>query len=475
MNKGRIEKFTPSQEIALERIDAFMKMRITGDVNSRVLVIRGSAGTGKSTIVKYAFEELIEKDRENLDKDVSTFDMFSNPEVVGVALAHKAKNNLSKSIHICKTFASFFGMKESHGDEGQRTFEIDPFMKKSALCKSPLKAVVHDEASMYDFNMVKICLEETNRNTKMIFMGDPNQLPPINTVGDEDSPVFSMFTNVIYLDERVRQTEGNPIIELSDVFIEEIRSGQNVKRVLEAMKNSRMVNDTGFQSVRYREYREHYKSKNDYMEAKIIAYRRDTVQKFNVTTRNFIHNNPTELYIPGEIVYMNDTFMQEDKTTGAYGEPISEYYYCYNSDEYKILRVEEGAKEGVDVFKIYFDASERNDLENIESPHFVVVRPQGMAKYKEVHNYRRKAAIEASSFDKKKKWKYFYDFKNKFADCSYGYALTGHKAQGSGYREIYVDVNDILSVGPISDKRKLQALYTAITRATHEVNLLKKN
>ena len=33
---------------------------------------------------------------------------------------------------------------------------------------------------------------------------------------------------------------------------------------------------------------------------------------------------------------------------------------------------------------------------------------------------------------------------------------------------VYVDLNDILST-PISDKRKLQTLYTAITRATHQV------
>ena len=60
-----------------------------------------------------------------------------------------------------------------------------------------------------------------------------------------------------------------------------------------------------------------------------------------------------------------------------------------------------------------------------------------------------------------------------FADCSYAYALTGHKAQGSGYKYIYIDTNDILTIGPISNKRKLQALYTAMTRATDLVSFLK--
>lgn len=40
--------------------------------------------------------------------------------------------------------------------------------------------------------------------------------------------------------------------------------------------------------------------------------------------------------------------------------------------------------------------------------------------------------------------------------------------QGSGFTNVYIDIADIMST-PISDKRKLQTLYTAITRATHQV------
>ena len=475
MTAGQIEKFTPSQDTAIQTISEFLKKPIkNGDINSRVIVLIGPAGSGKTTIVKYILEDLLKKD-VNVDPNTTSFSLFSNPNVVGVALAHKAKQNLTKSIPLCKTFASFFGMKEVHGPEGQRYFEADAYLMSKALCRAPIKVVVHDEVSMYDKGMIDLVLNETHYRTKIILMGDAAQLPPINTEGDEDSPAFVMFNNVVELKERVRQTKGNPILELSDVIREEIFGNQDLGRVIKAMKKDTIVNGSGFKTITYSSFLKDYKnSTTDYMESKVIAYRRDTVSKYNLAIRGFIYNNCDKMFIPGEIVYMNDTFVQND-------DGLNNVYYCYNSDEYRVLGVEKDEVEEVAVYKIFFSTESRPDLQKLveskrmENPYFVVVSPEGQQKYNDVFIRRRQAAFNALPHLKSSKWSYFYDFKNRFADCSYGYALTGHKAQGSGYKNIYVDVNDILTVGPISTKRKLQALYTAITRATHNVTFLKRN
>lgn len=482
MTEDRIEKFTPSQEEALKRFDAFRKAPITKDVNSRVFVLIGPAGSGKSTIVKYAFEDLIQKDL-NLDKDSGSYDLWHNPQIIGVALAHKAKGNLAKSIHVCKTFASYFGMKETHGPEGQRYFETDPYLLKLALCKAPAKVVVHDEVSMYDIEMIKTVLEHTNPHTKIVLMGDAAQLPPINTEGDEDSPAFVMFDNIFELKERVRQTEGNPILQLSDILREEIRGSQNIGRVMEALKIDNVVDGKGHQLLSYRDFLPHYKGiTSNYMQAKVIAYRRATVDKFNLTIRNYIHGKPDSPFIPGEIVYMNETYYYDEE--GAQVNTIGDFennsnpnrkYFCYNSDEYLIDDVQKGTLEDIEVLKIFINTENRPDLKDIDGVFFPVVAPGGVAKYSEVFFSRKRRALTAQPHEKKSKWKYFYDFKNKFGDCSYAYALTGHKAQGSGYQYVYVDVNDILTVGPISPKRKLQAIYTAMTRATDLVMFLKSN
>ena len=55
----------------------------------------------------------------------------------------------------------------------------------------------------------------------------------------------------------------------------------------------------------------------------------------------------------------------------------------------------------------------------------------------------------------------------------YGYAITAYKAQGSSYDSIYLDINDVLLTRPLTPKRKLQTIYTAITRARNNVYFLK--
>lgn len=109
----------------------------------------------------------------------------------------------------------------------------------------------------------------------------------------------------------------------------------------------------------------------------------------------------------------------------------------------------------------------------ISDPYMRIVSHSGLKKFNEISYFRKKSAIdEPNPKERAKKWGYYYEFINQFADVSYGYCYTGHKIQGSGYKNIYVDVNDIITVGLVSVKRKLQALYTAITRATHSVIFL---
>ena len=112
-------------------------------------------------------------------------------------------------------------------------------------------------------------------------------------------------------------------------------------------------------------------------------------------------------------------------------------------------------------------------LAGVDNPYIPVVAESGEKKYKEIVFWRRKQALEAYGGQAKQKWKYYYDFINKFGNVSYGYCYTGYKAQGSTFKNIFIDVNDIVTVGPISDKRKLQALYTGVTRASHLVSFLK--
>lgn len=474
MIKNHIEKYTNSQDEALVKLQAFMKKPVTKELSSRVFVLKGKAGTGKTTIIRYALLKEIEEDFKKIDKNDIAEDLYNLPNVMGVTLSHKAKGVLSNSIHVCKTFAATFGLKQGYGENGEILFEKVKNKGFVTLpCELPLKVFVHDECSMYDKAMLDMVLKDTNFSSKIIFMGDPGQLPPITSLNDEDSPTFTLNLpeeNKHELVERVRQTQGNPILELSDVIYEEIFGSQNLQRVLEYFAQDKVIDGKGHQVLRYSSFLQHYKAiSKDYMDTKVVAYRNKRVNEFNEAIRSFVHNNPDKIFIPHEIIYMNDSYA---KKVGPKEKAQKTKYICYNSDEYLITDVTEKVIEDIKCLLLTVDVSGHKHLLDCEPVTIPVVAPSSLTEFNRRCSNLAHYAKTAEFQHRGVKWKNFYDFKQNFADVAYGYCFTGHKIQGSGYKNIYMDVNDIITVGPITTKRKLQALYTGSTRAEENLYLL---
>lgn len=476
MINQKIDKYTKSQAEGLLKIEAFLALPITKDLRTRVFVLSGKAGTGKTTIIKYALQKEIKQDQTNIGRDDSTNDMFNTPNVVGITMSHKAKSILSQSIHICATFASGYGLKMTYGEDGSISFERPkkaPY--EDLLCNMSLKAIIHDECSMYDKNMLKLVLEETNPYTKIIFMGDAGQLPPVSSVGDEDSPVFSMDlpeANKHTLIERVRQTKDNPILQMSDIIYDQIFGEQDLQKVCQYFISDNLVDEKGYRTIQYSNFlKEFRKSSEDFTDTKVVAYKNKRVNEFNLFIRDFIHHKPDKQYIVGELISMNDSYNHKVSV----GKKSVSKWICYNSDEYKIIDIVDSEIEGIKVHLLYVDKQGHKQLASIKDPYIPVVAKEGIAEYNKKTYFLSRNAKSALPHERAQKWKYFYSFTERFGNVSYAYSFTGYKVQGSGFKNVYIDVNDIITTGPISDKRKLQALYTGITRATHLVTFLKSN
>lgn len=65
-------------------------------------------------------------------------------------------------------------------------------------------------------------------------------------------------------------------------------------------------------------------------------------------------------------------------------------------------------------------------------------------------------------------WRKIYD--EPFASVNYGYSITTHKAQGSSFQDVYVDLSDILQNPRMNEGYK--CAYTAVTRASNELHIL---
>lgn len=62
-------------------------------------------------------------------------------------------------------------------------------------------------------------------------------------------------------------------------------------------------------------------------------------------------------------------------------------------------------------------------------------------------------------------------FTEPFANVNYGYSITCHKAQGSNFYDVFVDIDDILqNTRRLTEAKK--CAYTAVTRTSNELHLL---
>jgi len=450
-----------SKEIELnqDQLEGVEKLKKFMHSNERIFVLKGRAGTGKTTMLGRAFSKWIKQDFDNLnfvkEEDSKRFN------IIGVAMAHKAKNNLHEKggIPYVNTFASTYGHKEVYNQKtGLKSFVPDKDKIKYADCKKSFRVFIIDEVSMFNQKMLALVLKETSIYAKIIFLGDRGQLPPI--LGDlevdhgQDSPIWDLELPDYCkheLKERVRQTDGNPIVEMSDIIYDEIfQPTVNLKKVVDHLLVDNFTSEgRGYLKVPEEDVYLMYKTSSlDYLDTKIIAYTNKTVNAFNKNMRNFIHNNPTDQFIENEIIYMNDSFYDKDMN--------GRNFAFYNSSEYIIKSVDYGEIDGIQV--IYAELEDSKWMP-------VVLGQKGHVNYDQYTERLLDLSYQ-------KKWKDFWEFKAKFGNFSYGYTLTAYKSQGSTYRNVYICLADILGLTRLSDKRKLQTLYTAVTRASHNVTFL---
>lgn len=68
-------------------------------------------------------------------------------------------------------------------------------------------------------------------------------------------------------------------------------------------------------------------------------------------------------------------------------------------------------------------------------------------------------------------WKNFHGiYIQPFANVNYGYCITSHKAQGSTFYDVFVDLEDI--VKNTNENEMKRCLYTAVSRTSNELHLL---
>jgi exodeoxyribonuclease-5 len=437
---------TKSQEEAMEKIHKFLNS------DQRFFRLTGPPGSGKTFVIKHALSSYLKK-----EEDTNTM------IVVGITLSHKAKGVLHRaSIKNCRTFASAYGYKEIINEDGSRDFATAKSYEELPVGHLEIPIFVHDEISQYSYKMKNIVFEKTSIFSKVIIMGDMAQLPPIDASmqPDEDSPMF-FFELADFcqheLKERVRQKVGNPILDLSDIIREEIFGKQDLGRVIREILKPKLDDEgKGYLCLPKNDlYREYLKSDN-FLHNKMIAFRKFKVEEMNIKARSLIHPNASSSLITTDLISMTNNFRSENPP-----------FKLMNSDEFII--------QGVRKEKVMMIHSEKliecyfGEIDNQGyKAHVVTPTEIGLETYKNNLNRLISNAKQNTSL-----WKHKFEFTDSFCDFTMGYGINAYKCQGSTYKNVFIDLIDILETGPLTPKRKLQTIFTAMTRATDIAHFIK--
>lgn len=420
---------TDDQRLAVSALRSFLAS------DCREFVLSGAGGTGKTTVIYDVFKE------ERHGREVVSND------VIGVAVSHMARLNLQRSIPNTITYASATNQIMQFDEHGDVFFR--PTNSKNPKDFSPLRGygcVVFDECSMVSMGMQKLILDLVSFGTKIIWVGDRAQLPPIDQSGmalNEDSSTFGVFDR-FDLSTKVRQQDGEAIARLGDEVRSHIFGDQSLSFLSGLGTDFDMAAQKGYgvgdiDSV----VKSFVHNFNNGLDLRITSFRNARVGYINnMVRRRLWGQGSQDVYVEGEFIVSNSQYAPN-------GDVLA-----YNGQTFIVKSLDFSTIEGVYCALLHVDVDGDDEV-------LAVPFGGGLSEHRKKLTELRNEALRSGG-----KWGRYKNFKERFADVSYAYCVTNYKVQGSTMKACYVDLSDIMSVSALTDKRKLQAFYVGVTRPT---------
>jgi ATP-dependent exoDNAse (exonuclease V) alpha subunit len=349
-----------------------------------------------------------------------------------------------------------------------------------------------DETSQLADEIFMLLLKHVRKGLKILFIGDPIQIPPVNhlqAIPFKPESVERYKMGVSELTHIERQAGENPILRLATTVrmgyktvphfqIEtDMISGSPTSYLYQGVQRIQLNDDSSVDRL-IMEYfvSEGFKADPDYM--KIIAWRNKTVDAFNDKVRNRIYaedvQNKTLMYImPGEklIVDKPVVLAETNKVLLGTNEEIEVMDYDIRSTSipYNTAEKVDGNLELVEksIMLQYYMA---------RVAYFDVFNKRVSTQIRILHEHDRKEfdivlqgiadaahAVTYGNPMKKHLWRSFFDLKKMFAQVKYNYAITAHKSQGSTYDNTLVLDWDISENKKIEERNRIR--YVSFTRA----------
>jgi exodeoxyribonuclease V len=444
---------TRSQEELIDSLAAFI-----GSGNSReIFLVKGYAGTGKTTIVN----SLVRTLKETGSRSVLLAPTGRAAKVMFAYTGHPAWT-IHKKIY-----------RQQSGSDGLGVFVLDRNLHKDTCFIIDEASMIGQSASDSVFgtgNLLSDLLQYvgSGANCRLIMIGDTAQLPPVKL---DVSPA---------LDKRVLESFGYSVSEivLTDIVRHELDSGilANATSIRKNITAERYdipaLQVNGFPDV------------ERVGGAELLERLSDSYDKYGeeetiVVTRSNKRANRFNAGIRSQILWREEQISRGDllmvvKNNYFWKDPDAKIDFIANGDIARIERVI-GFEEIydmkfanvelslIDYDDMVFEAKVMLDVLDVDGPSLPVEDQRKLylkilEDYPELTNKKKRS-------EQIMKDRYFNALQVKFA-----YAVTCHKAQGGQWKSVFLDLGyfteDMISLD------YLRWLYTAFTRATEKLYLV---
>jgi len=365
-----------------------------------VTVITGGPGTGKTTIVKAL---------------ITIFDNLGLKTVLAAPTGRAAKRMSEATSAEAKTIHRLLEMERTET-------EMSRFNRNS---RTPLdeKVVIVDEASMIDLGLMEALLHAMRRGSRLILIGDSDQLPSVGAGNILDDLISSGAVHTVRLTEIFRQSGESLIVT-------------NAHNINNGIAPTLTATDKDFFFVR----REDERSIPDTV-ASLITER--LPKAYGAAIRDEIQIITPSKRGSGGVDVLNRELQTRINPPAKFKREKQAHSVIFREGD-KVMQV-------VNDYEIEW---EKNGVEGIG----IFNGDIGIIEQIDLHDHYMKIRFDDRLVH--------YDF-DRLDELELAYAITVHKSQGSEYPVVIIPMYDC---PPMLMTRNL--LYTAVTRAKRMVILV---
>lgn len=406
------------------------------DESQKEFIISGPAGVGKTFTMAHMIDQVMPRYLEmcQLMGVEPAYD-----DVVMCATTNKAAEVLAQATRRpTSTIHSFLCLKPTNDfSDGSKSLQRRRDWKVHTR-----KIIFIDECSMIDTDLWQ-AINDATLKCKIVYVGDHNQLAPVR---ESLSPIYRQHSPFFELTQPMRNADQPALMVICQQLRETVETGtfrpiQLVPGVIDYLDDADM--QLGMEMV--------FKQPDNF--SRILAYTNKRVMDYNDHIR-WVRALPTA-FQPGEFLVNNSAIQLKEAMLSV--EAGVEVLKHHGSSMIYIDRVKD---QGGNEIKIELEVNHYDLQASSCGQRFMdVMVPADRDHFNELVRY----------YGRQKIWERHFFLKERFADLRPRDAATVHKAQGSTYESVFIDLANISTCHQPDQVARM--LYVAFSRARTRVYL----